>query len=359
MHKDKLVNIIFSVSFGILAIFPLAWGSFSAIRNFLNYQSFRFVALGLNLLLFVTLSILIHVDFKRKLKDWVLISILIVIAIGVRFISQIVMDTQPVTDFQDAISKASLFMQGPFPDIRSARFPYWGFYKLTLSQVFSLFGDSFTTVKYLNLFLAGVTTTGIYLLGKKSSGSKKIGMISATIYALWPADAFYKNLPTGEHIFTTLLPFVCLIFVIAMEKLDQKISLSLILSLVTGLLLGLMDLYRPVAIIFLIACAIALLVFKFFQNDYQKVFLLEKSFWVGIAMIACLLIGFQGMKMLGFAAIRQKTGYAANTSGYGWTLRIGLDVEGGGLWNRAIYDRMIGLYETYDENYARVNAILL
>ena len=359
MHKNKLVNIILSVCFGILAIFPLALGSFSAIRNFMNYQAFRFGAISLISFLIATLFILNHVNFRVEVKDWILISALFGLTIAIRLLSQNTLDTEPITDFQDAITKATYFLQGPYPDVRSARFPYWGFYKLTLSQVFTLFGASFNTVEFLNIFLAGVTTTGLYLLAKKTSGSKKFALICTTIYALWPADAFYKNLPNGEHIFISLLPFACLIYVNAMERLDKNLSLSLILSLLTGLLLGLMDLYRPVAIILLIACAIALVLFKFIKNDYQKFFLLEKTFWGGIVMIACLMIGFQGTKMLGFAAIRQKTGYAPNTSGYGWTLRIGLDVTEGGLWNRVIYDRMIAIYEAYDENYAKVNAILL
>ena len=359
MQKSKLANIFLSVSFGILAVFPFAWGSMAAFQNFLNYQTFKFGALSLVFFIFLSLFLLFLVDIKIRLKDWVLLSLLIVITITIRVLSQNILESQPITDFQDAITKARLFTQGPYPDIRSARFPYWGFYKLTLSQVFMLFSPNFNTVKIFNIFLACITAIGVYFLGKKASGSKKFALASTAIYALYPADVLYKHMPTGEHIFTMLLPFVCLTFIAVMEKLDKKLWLSLILSLLTGLLLGLMDLYRPVGIILLIAFVMAMIVFKFIKNDYRQIFLLEKSFWFGIFTIAGLILGFLGTKMLGFAAIHNKTGYRPNTSGYGWTLRIGLDVEEGGLWNRAIYDRMIGLYTTYDEDYAKVNAILL
>ncbi|MFN2305228.1 MAG: hypothetical protein ACK2TV_15980, partial [Anaerolineales bacterium] len=101
MYKNKVVNLVLSVCFSILAVFPFAWGSFSAISNFTNYQTFKWGALSLILVILVAFYGLMHVADKLKVKNWVLISALVLITISLRLLAQNVLDTHPVTDFED------------------------------------------------------------------------------------------------------------------------------------------------------------------------------------------------------------------------------------------------------------------
>jgi hypothetical protein len=358
MRKEKIKRFFISTCFYLLALFPFLLAAISALRYFVNYQRFKIFSLLLIIFFTWVLANLLSKNWRFKIREIVFLISLFALTILVRYISQVLIKTQPTADFANALVIAEKFSKGFFADLRSARFPYWGFYKLTLSPFIKIFDCPLAFTKTLNLILSGLTTIGIYFLGKTASASKRFALTSSMVYVFFPADILYKNLPTGEHIFIMLLPFTLILFSSLLKKINDN-WINLLLLFFFGALLGLMDLYRPVALILLIASLLSIVLFNMFSIHYNKFFLGDIRFWQNFLIILLITLGFFSAKAIGFNAIRQKTGYEPNRSGLGWTLRIGLDLEEGGTWNRKIYDQMINLYVENDENYEKVNQILL
>ena len=357
MRRDRVKNIFIRIFLWLLALFPLLLGAISAFIYFFNYPSNKLFAFIITLIIFMGLMLLLASKLQIEKHDSLILVSLFFLTIILRYISQNLIDTQPTADYLNALKIAEKFAEGFYPEVRSARFPYWGFYKLTLSLFLNVFDHPFDFTKYLNLVLSGITTIGVYFLGKASSGTRKLALASAIIYIFFPGDILYKNMPTGEHIFIMLLPFAVLLFNYSLNEREGN-WIKLLLFTFLGGLLGLMDLYRPVALILLIAFMLSIVFFKILATQQDKHFFKNRHFWQNLLMILLIFIGFFSVKAIGFYALRKKTGYEPNRSGIGWTLRIGLDVQNGGIWNRATYDQMIALYEKYEENYQEVNHIL-
>ena len=353
--KKKTVQIIFF----LLALLPFAFGAAAAIDHFGSYGRYRTFSIILFFAFFLFL-ILISSEKIRGLSNEVIIVLLSVLTVLVRQLSVIFFNTLPVSDYGDVINSAIDLMRGPVRSLYSARFPYWGFYSITLSRLFRIFGGSIGTAKTINVITAGLTAVGIYLAGKQIFGSKKYGFLVALIFVFSPSSTLYVNLPSGEHIFVMLLPVVVLLYPTIFKHPEIKIYKKSIISILTGMLLGLMDMYKPVAVILLIGFILS---FLLYETDLIKRTSSGKNHKRQILFnglfIVILIIGFISTKAACFSIIEHQFGYPPNKFGLGWTLRIGLDMEKGGRVNTPIQSYMNNLYRDYDEDYQYVNSLLI
>ena len=255
--KQPFTRHIIRAIFILLALLPFALGGLSAIHFFATYGRHKLISIATYALFFIML-LLLHRTASSKMSEPALLLAIFSITILIRAFSQVFFNTQPISDYMDAVKVAMRFMDGPSPDLETARFPYWGFYRVTLTYLFRLFGSSIANIKIMNLLLSGLTAISIYLLGKIMTGSRKFGFLAASIYMADLADILYINLPTGEHIFTMLFPIVCIVFLALFDHPDRKTAVQVSFGIFLGVLIGLMDMYKPVGIILLIAMLITL-----------------------------------------------------------------------------------------------------
>ena len=352
-------KLVYKLLYYFVGIFPFGLAAIAAINSFHAIFSGELISVLIILCFILILLTLSRLQPKNHIKEIHFILALVGVTIFLRYLVMIFLDVQFSADFLDAFAISKNFSHGPYPDVRSARFPYWGFYKITLSQIMRIFGRNLTSVQILNLTLTGLSALGLYFLVKLSSLSKRTASIAVIIYALNPADLLYKTLPTGEHIFVMLLPFAVIIFLLSYETINKNRVLAMIGFILSGITIGLMELYKPVGILLMIALIAIMMVKVLFAEKINLRRLTNQSLWYYFLFIGLLFFSFQITKTVGLNSVSRMARHQVNKSGFGWTLRIGMDIEKGGTWDRDTHFYMISLYEETNENYGLVNSILI
>jgi hypothetical protein len=221
-----------------------------------------------------------------------------------------------------------------------------------------MFGSAIAQIKSFNLILSAFTVAGIFLLGKKLSSSMKIAVFAALVYAFWPADIMYKNLPTGEHVFAMLFPYACLFFLSGIDLINSDLTKGGAYILLAGLVLGLLDLYKPVGIVLLIAFLIAIFLLRYSANDnLQKTPGIRGSL-LRMALIIGLVIPYWAVKEIGYLLIQHEALARTNKYGFASTLRVGLDPNLQGRYSREIQAHIEDLMIEHHEDYPLVNKLL-
>ena len=357
IRLNSISNILETSILLCLSILPFGLATLCSAVHFVNYGKYGLSSVVV-LLSFLIVSFLILRACSCKLDTKSIIVILFFITICIRFSSLLFFNTKPTSDFMRAVNGAMEFATGPTESLYSARFPYWGFYRITLGFIFRLFHSTLRTAKIANVIFSGVTAVGIFLLGNKLLNSKKFGVLSAFIYICNPANILYINLTTGEHIFVMLFPFVCILFLTIFENLKDRTAIKYILSMLAGIILGLMDMYKPVAIIVLISFIITLFISEILSS-HSSLDTGKHKIIVIATIIISMLLSYQVTKNICYSIVEYKSTYQPNQYGYGWTLRIGLDRELNGRVNKPIQDYMYNLYAESNENYKLVNSYLI
>ncbi len=344
--------------FILLALLPFLFGSIAAISNFSDYGRNKLISILPYALFFTLLAAVLRAPAPKMQEIYVLIFVFAA-AVLIRALSQIFFNTQPISDYMDAVNAGVAFLDGPTRSVETARFPYWGFYRVTLSALFRLTGSTIRAYKMLNLFLSGLTAVSVYLLGRETTDSRRFGMTASLMFIIDPAHILYINMPTGEHIFIFLLPIAVLLFLKISGGPEKKAPERIALALVLGMLIGLMEMVKPVARILLIAMPIALLLTNYLpatkdgvKNARRKQRLLH------LLLIAAVLMAFIGTKEAGLALVGHYARIPPNRWGTGWTLRVGLNMDNNGRVSSDLAYYMHTLYHASDEDYRAVNAQL-
>jgi len=345
--------------FVLLAVLPFLLGTLAAASYFSNYGRYKLVSLATWALAFGLLALLAR-GCTCKLNEILVIVAIFLSAIVVRALSQAFFNTQPISDYMDAVQAAITFMDGPTRSLETARFPYWGFYRITLTQLFHLLSPTVATIKTFNLLLSGLTAVSIYWLGRTMAKKRAFGVVAAVIFILDPANLLYINMPTGEHIFVLLFPLAILLFLALFKRTGKKLAMRIGMALGLGVLMGLMDIYKPVAQILLIAMGITLALTEWLnakpiksRRKHRKRMLLH------FALLAIILAGFFTTKTLAFSAIEHYAEIPPNRHGVGWTLRVGLNQESKGRVSAPLAYSMSTMYFESGEDYEAVNAVLM
>ena len=358
-HQQPLTRQIIRAIFILLALLPFALGGLAAIHFFTSYGRHKLISIATYALFFIMLLLLLRTA-TSKMSEPALLLAIFSITIFIRAFSQVFLNTQPISDYMDAVNAAIQFMPGPVRELETARFPYWGFYRVTLTHLFRLFGSSIANIKIMNLLLSGCTAISMFLLGKIMTGSRKFGFLAATIYMADLADILYINLPTGEHIFTMLFPIVCIVFLAIFNHPDRKTAGQVGFAILLGILIGLMDMYKPVGIILLIAMLITLALIEWLpkkrNNESAK---RRKQLLTHGLLVVLILTAYFTTKEVGFSVVSYYAQVKANRHGIGWTLRVGLNMKTNGRVSSSLAYEMGRLYAETNENYQLASSYLM
>ena len=347
------------IVFVLLALLPFFLGTLAAIDHFLDYGRYKTISLLTPLFLFSMLFIALR-NCSCRVSEPVLLIGLFAAAVLVRASSQGFFNTQPISDYMDAVNAARTFMQGPARSLETARFPYWGFYRITLATLFRIFGGSIDTIKTFNLLLSGLTAVAIYQLGRQMIPSRRFAVLAALVFIIDPANLLYINMPTGEHIFVLLFPLAMLLMLAVFGQPDRKNAIRFSLAALLGVLVGLMDIYKPIGPVILIAILITLTltqwsICKAMQEKQRR----RKHILLVVLLLAVVLGSYLITKEVCFSIIAYYAQIPPNRYGVGWTLRVGLNIETRGRVSSDLAYYMHSLYAESNENYPAVNEQLI
>jgi 4-amino-4-deoxy-L-arabinose transferase-like glycosyltransferase len=128
-----------------------------------------------------------------------------------------------------------LFNESPRP-FRAPGYPFF------LAAVYALFGHSYAAVKVAQSLLGALTCLIVFLIGERLFG-RRVGVIAAAIAVAYPYLVVYTGLLLSETLFVFLSTLLLYVLVRVREHCTAgRLTLA-------GLILGMMNLTRPVALL--------------------------------------------------------------------------------------------------------------
>lgn len=329
------IFLLFPMSLILYENLHLFLTKFPAILGGETKRNWQSLTADLLFFIFTVLLFFLAVFFLMKLKksanqmfnkwpDYYYVFAIFIFSVGVRlfFISHI--NTQPESDFLVINNDALRIAEGKNPAAIyvtthvAITLIYGGLYKL--------FGTDLVVLKFFHAFVYSLSGVLIYFVGKQVFNSKLWGWIAGTLLVLWPSLAIYSNVLTPEHVFILA---ECAFLLVAVklfgnhseiETSQIKTGRQVLLFCTTGIFLGMMGLFRPFDLLFLIALVIILLV-------YRK----NISFYVYVLGLAALLIPYAMLSKLPGTVAEYYHQNIPNIRPC--NLLVGMSIESNGQWN--------------------------
>jgi 4-amino-4-deoxy-L-arabinose transferase-like glycosyltransferase len=285
LHRLALVVfIIFPVTLALIAQF------FRLVQNWDIVKTFQIVLLvGVFLApiiaLFAKDTFWMSIEKSRPFPAlWI-----IVVSVTLRIVLVPLISTDFVSDMEDVhLFATDIYSGNPFANLNNyPNIPYATYLTLTgiiLSFVYKIFGASTATAKFLLVFLAGLTTWLVYLTGREIAG-ERVGFVAAFFYATLPSLLCYTGVLVGDHFALPLMVLAILVQIRLSKSDPDKFSLYIPGYILCGVLVGLVDWFRPVGMTLLAALIISILIFQlkkrvFFQTALALVVLILSYFTI-------------------------------------------------------------------------------
>ncbi|MGH7297558.1 MAG: glycosyltransferase family 39 protein, partial [Polyangiaceae bacterium] len=132
-------------------------------------------------------------------------------------------------------------------------------YPFFLAVLYRLFGVRPEIVPFAQALLGALAALVVYALGLRLAGSRRVGLVAAAVYAIYPHYVYYAREVLSETLFFAL--FWSALALLAGARRSAAVSLRELIG--AGLLLGLAALVRPVVLLFLPVVPLwALLVYR-------------------------------------------------------------------------------------------------
>lgn len=349
---------IFYFAFGIIPLLIPVIDSFNKHQEFTYHNNALLYILTLLVCAFLILSLK---GLKITLKSEImLMGGLFFLTLAVRLFWLTLLDTMPVSDFLQAHSVAQMsgFPNVPFanltPDqIYYKQFPSWGGWMLTLKAVYRVFGAEIWIGQVFNATVSSATVVLIYATVKKMLNSRRVAIIAALIFASWPSMIIYTGVLTGEH----SANFACVLSLFflssAQQYRDNNFKLATLFYGLAGISAGLLEMYKAVSAILVIAFLIAELfcywlpdLVSLIKRDLRFAEFFKKSATFGVVFILSYVLFVQTF-LLGLGTF---VGTKIEPLTYA-SLYMGLDVETNGQYSletTMLREKMITDYQDMD-----------
>lgn len=135
-------------------------------------------------------------------------------------------------------------------------------YSAVLAVVYKLFGHNIYAAKMVNVAAGGIACVAVYALAAKVF-SRRVGLLAALIFALFPSSIFFSTLLLTESIFAALLTLLALLVLMVLLERGGPLLPSLLL----GVLFGAAALVRSEAAVLLL---VALLFWKLATPSWRR-----------------------------------------------------------------------------------------
>ncbi len=303
-------------------------------RDFYSW-TFLFIYLGLGFIVLNSVALrgfLMRVDVRWGLS----LILLLAAAIRIYFIHNL--PTQPIFDYATYHLSAIGVAGGNWEALAALEGKPWG-YPLLLGLIYKLLGVKIILAQYLNVFLSIISVWLIYLITHRLMG-KAYGLLTTILYALLPSQIFMNNVVNSEILFIALVLAGLYFSIRFMQDLSWK---NLIF---TGLFLGISQVVRPVAMIYLLVF-IGFIILQLSPGHLKKAL---KFGVVTLLSFYLMLLPFLALKSLVY---KQPILWEKGT--FGMVFVMGTNVESGGYWNQEDYDYLKSLFIKYDNNAEKVN----
>ncbi len=332
MRKTKIKDIIFYlIVFGAIVLLA-AVALIAAFKSGPAALKLPFIA-GIVYLIGAggALFAIYRLNILTKINKAVFIVLLILVAVVPRLVWNWYIQTQPFSDFLHLYNYGINASQGDFREFVDfyAVFPFKIGFGMILAGLFSIFGSGLWTIKIFNILLSLALVFIIYAGGKMLYG-ERAGRVASLLCALWPAQILYTPVIASEHVFLVLFTGAVLLTLYFIKKYTYKnhdFWNGNLMVLGAGLITGLAQLIRPMAMIMLPVFAVFILLYKRYRADNFT------SFVLGIKSIVLFVAVYFAVVNLINLPVQKATGVDITKSDSGFNLMIGTNSTAGGMFN--------------------------
>lgn len=264
--ESKVSFLLQRIALVIFAFLPLGLALYYQARYLLDmWDAFLFVRIGLitGILLIPVIAIVVKDDLWASIERTGYAPLLWVVLLGVavRLIALPLLSTNFTSDFEDIHNFATDVVSGkPFANLANYPSIPWATHLnmtgLVLSLVYRIFGAGFTTAKMFMVVMSGLTIWFVYLAGKDLANART-GFVAASLYGTLPSLIGYTGIPSGENIALPLITLAILFYIRAQRNENYKLSRSIVMYVLCGIIIALVDWFRPGGIILIAALVIS------------------------------------------------------------------------------------------------------
>lgn len=260
------------------------------------------------------------------------------IALLLRLLAVFILKTQPVSDFFFAHDNASKLVSGildPVWKSRYSQYTSWGIWSLTIYFVYSILGINHFYIQIINCLLQAFTTILIYNVTKNIIHSSRIGVLAAILFLFNPTMVMYCSVLSAEHI----VMFLCPVLLLAINKYWQFYTYKnckgiLIYGLIIGIIIAVINIYRPIGIVFLIAFVICNILYQNMKIPNRLKSLSHLIIVLGL-MIACNVVVSKACNII----LKNTMGIEGSINqgySFGRMLLIGVGIDDNGNYSKQI-----------------------
>lgn len=200
-----------------------------------------------------------------------------------------------------------------------AMFPFlWG-YIVLLGIVFKVVGNNYLVVVGTNVVLTFVSSLFLYKFLKKVA-NENAAQIGASLWLLNPINLMWCAFAFGGTAFNTL--FIIGIYVLSLLLTEECKKKKVILAILSGLLIGLANQFRPIMLILIIAFALFLVFRKGSKQKNQNA-----------GVLVLVILGYVFINSIFNITLEQNIGYKIARPSSGWSMYTGADLNTNGKYS--------------------------
>ena len=334
----------------VFAFLSLLFGLFTIDDNI------RYVILAASILLLLFIVIRFDTLYETGKEDIWMPILLFLICFITRYLYCVFMDSHinQMYDFKSLLDAAK---SGVFAD----DLRYYRMFLHKFFYPFFLHLSHITTqsrILFFQCILASGITVLLFYIGKEIDG-KRLGVIQAALYIMWPAQLVYIQVVTEEHMaafWTVLIVFLLIRLIKRFEKIDmmQKCRNDMIelflMAILIGGACGICAFFKDWALVILVGIMICGL-YLFIGYDVQRCICL-------IVCILCILIGRMGVEHGAILFAEDRLGVKAN-NGNAVYLYVTLDPDATGGYDLERYLEYFSIAEENDHDFKKTDKIAM
>ncbi|MGY3748613.1 ArnT family glycosyltransferase [Vagococcus acidifermentans] len=272
----------------------------------------------------------------QHLADKLTMRHILLLAIGLRVLWILAVDTPPVQDFSEMYQAAVQFAGGQLDFASESRYlslyPYQVPFVMYQGIIIKLLGEHVLWLKLLNCIISTVTIALTIMIGKQFFSTKQ-ALMAGLMLTLYPPHIVLNSVLTNQII--ALCLFLAGIYLFLQEK-D-----SLLNAVLCALFLTFGNLFRPLGSILLIAFGLYAVCIRLPVKKHKGRYLLT---------LLCLpVIYFSANQLVDTALMTSGiTADSIQTVNPYWKFAVGLNQESDGKWTQADYD-IVTAFDTAEE----------
>lgn len=352
---NLFTKVVFAIMLLVLTFFPFGAAAARIAMGFSGYWdmfTLSIMAIAVGLCLAFCIVAMLSADKRMsKCKAICTCIALYTFSMTVRMLSSYLLQAQPVSDFNTGYQYA-------IGNLRDASalglFPYLGAYALTLRAVFKLFPANVLTAQVFNAAMLSFIPVFLFLGIRKILKNDRPAIASAMLYAVYPPIVTYSSILSCENISQVFVALFLLIHAYWMNT-DQSIKKKLALSVVMGVCLGFLNLYKPIMPVFIGAIVMACFCYElipaikpFFHKESNAGKVMAQNIVEIIIVIVIAYFVYNAM----VASIQIKVlGYRISDGGHslGSLLYTGLNPQTNGVWSAEVIDTISEARKLYPD----------